>query len=1404
MPNAPIPDRSADAGPPRLELRLARGHIRIGLSRARLESGLALLDLEMEVHGTPLSFDPGGGTGQCRSLPCSLVRLEVAAGSDAAVPGPAGLAELLALALAPTGWPIPDAAGLRHAVRADGAVHRALWQRPGAEALDLLEAAAHAQTRNEPDAALKLALAGQAALAAGLPVEGEAALRAALDLGLRRDEARDAWAALVAIARQHGDLAGERHALAGLVPVAPTGQRPSLLLRLSELAVSADDLGAGRAHADEARTLAPRDLAATEACLALARRAGDGPSVIDLLDRLAVLEPAGAGMRLLERARLLAAAGRLAEADVAFREALSRLPPEQALADEHAALRRAAPPPLGRLPWAEPLESFAARAPDAAAAARAFRDAAGLAREQGDRAGALRSARQAHQRAGDLFFVGEMLADLLHSGGSVGEALALHEALLAPGQASLDPDAEADRLAALAELAEESGQLSLFVKSIDRLLELRPHDAEVMEWRFRVDPDRARALDRLGSDADRLRSRRHRARLLIRAAASARSEAGDPGREGEFLRRAQEAAAGLPAAEMEVALARQEAATLSRLAARQLVETGDLPAAEQLLRGALERDPGDTGVWGDLEAIALARGDAGAPLLAELLSARAARAEGALRAGSLLALARVLHGSLSDPDGALQALGAALDASPGDPSAESELDRILADTGRFADLGRTLLDRTVREADPDARARLRLRAAEVLSDAGDDATRALAIPALLAVLAEPPPARASLLEAAGRLSALGRGEAGAPYLLAICRTDPFDGAAARALSTALAAAPRARAEAFLAIAEAAPPGPVRAEHLREAAAAFAEAGDPARMRETARASFEAWPVDDLAFRGALADASGDVDATDAILTLRAEQVPAEGAACHRARADLLLSAGRPGLAVSAYESCLSSDPSDAGAIAGLAEARTAEVGPGQDSSIAELLRPLLSSARALADAGELSAAYGRLKLAREIDPNHLELTLGLARVADKLGHLDEAVSLGEAHADAVAPSDAAAAAARYRELAGTARARLSDPVRAASLLAKAFALDPEDPATALALSSLRDGLRDPAIDLLATRVAALRERPADVRAARAVAILSRELQAGEDGARDRAARAEQGAVADAIARFVEQLGPAPLPLDLAFGIDATVRARVALSGADGPTARLLSLLAPYLEPLFPVDLARHGVGPSDRITSASAPGLVGALESASRAVSGRPLALFQGRRPGLHAWLENTRPPSLVLHAELASLPPAAIAFLAARSLALAGACWPLLGKFAPRDALILCELAARFAGGEPPPLGLPPERTGDFLAALDRSVPPSMRDFLEGLGPASADELPSLDPVAFASALERTANRMALLHAGDLHGALTVLALLQRPGAAPVADPAAALERADLADLARFALSDRYTVLRGLLLGWP
>jgi len=497
-----VSEASPEAGtpaPPRLELRLERGIASVGMGAGPIGAGLSLVDLELEVTGLPSPFDPGAGTAPFRAMPCALRRLVVA--SSGAPPAADALGEVLAAALRSSGFPLPGVAGLVHSTWSHEHGAGASWVRPADQARDMLGSAREAGLRGEPDLALRLAMAGHAAIAAGLTPEGDAALRSALEAGLGRDDAREAWRALVASARARGDEAAERQGLAGLVPAAPTGERPALLLRLSALDLAAGDPATARVHAEEARTLAPRDPGATEACLACALQAGDEAAVIDLLDRLALLEPAGAGHRLLDRARRLAAAGRLVEADAGFRDAIAKLPADRALADEHAALRRAAPPPVGRHPWAEPLETFASRAADAPEAARAFRDAALLAREQGDLASALRAARNAHQRSGDVTFAGELLASLLHAGGSVEEALDLHKVLLAQAADTLDPAALAERLTALAELAEEAGDRPLAVEALDRLLAQRPHDAQALRWRFRVDPDRGRALDRLVAGA---------------------------------------------------------------------------------------------------------------------------------------------------------------------------------------------------------------------------------------------------------------------------------------------------------------------------------------------------------------------------------------------------------------------------------------------------------------------------------------------------------------------------------------------------------------------------------------------------------------------------------------------------------------------------------------------------------------------------------------------------------------------------------------------------------------------------------------------------------------------------------------------------------------------------------------
>ena len=1994
----------------------------------------------------------------------------------------------------------------------------------GSEARALLERATLAVDRGEPDAPLRLALAGEVALAADLPVEGEAALRKALHLGLERDEARDAWNALLALATEHRDEAAERTALAGLVPLAPTGERPGLLLRLSALDLAANDLLSARKAAEEARTLAPRDLAAAQACLAVARRAEDPAAVAELLGQVATLEPSRAGEHLLERARLLAGSlSRPADADRAYREALLRLPPDRILADEHARLRRSSPPPVGALPWGQPLEAFAARCTDPAEGSAALREAARIARAQGDRGTALRAARAAHARLAEPSFAADTLAALLHSGGSVEEALALHRSLLERDLTAVDESLAAERLTALAELAEERNDAGLAVVALDRLLELRPHDADAAEWRFRVDPDRGRALDRLAADARHLHNRRRRARVLMKGARAARLEAGDDDRARSLLAEAREACDGLPLVRAEIedlrlaaardrdprdaaatqelvealrdasaaraaagdragaraaleeavalaladgrtpdaaaglraleeqAAARGDLATaseLARRAARLLQESGDPTLAERALRRAIARDAADPAAWEDLERLALAGGDATAPLLAEALGARAERTEGGERTTALVALSRVFAGPLRDPERAVTALQAALAGTPGDPSAEAEMERLLGATGRGEELGRALLERASREGDLSERARLRLRAAEVLSDAGGERAQALAVQGLLAVLAEPPPGHTALLEASSRLSQLGRGREAVPYLLALCRADPLDASTAKALARALGDRHREKADAFLEIAAATAEPGARAVHLREAARALEASGDGVRSREVMLSAFETSPADTEGFRAALDEAAGDVDRTDAVLAARARSVPAEASGCHRARADLLLASGRPREAVLAYHECLGVNPADALALAGVAEAHaaagegksalaaarhradlaavgtaeerrsalevgarlaarfgdqgedaaalleslaalhlgggpekdslandalldravaslvrsgdslrassllalaarnasgsrraellwqlaavaesrgageaaraarteslTAEpdakrraerladirqrreplsyaraleqvIGSGEDSAelwlelgraraatgdlagaaqafdrvvargpatpgyaealreveaahqrtgddravaadharraadaadgptrsrewlasaqallragasaaeartalrraceedpdeappwkaLAELearegdllasaranlaaalrsegaaaeasalaaaqvfedageeaeaqrawaaaahARPaswhaqrklaesatrrgdpssalerllaasredvargeeteylralahalegaerpaealprweelfarepgdaeafrklselrraegklqdwldlasrheaalggdldrrlavrcerarvysalghheaaagawkaaleldpdhpealaglaalsagaaaeagpepgkagppaaappptsdmgygavdaatpleaglaaiapevgprsaptpspleaarraaaeqpesaaaqeawaelaqraglpeesvgawkaalaatapaesadaarrgralaalledlgrteeaiaalerareaapwddlaeaalsrlLLSSARALAGAGQMEAAYGRLKLARQLDPSHAELTQSLALIAEKLGHLEEAVSLGEAHADSIAISDPGAASERYRALAEVLRDRLSDPERGVVLLEKAVSLAAHDRAAAAALKDLLPKRRERAIRSLGSALEAARRRPSDLEALGNVSALSRELGAREPDSRVRASLLERAAVAESLARFFEPALPAPPPPSLAARIPPEVRSRIAVPGSETAVGRLLAILCPYLEPLFPVDLSRYGVGPADRIGSANAPALQAMVESASRALAARSVAVFQSRRAGVFAAVENTQPPSLVLGADASSLPQGSLAFVLARSLALANAGWTLLGKFAPRDVLILCELACRFAGGEPPGLGLPSQRSGAFLAALERSVPAAAKSWTGPLGPASAEELRhDFDPAAFRQALERTADRLALLHAGDPHGALVALSRLERAGDAPAA--ASPLDLPELAELARFALSDLYLELRGMLLGW-
>ena len=267
-------------------------------------------------------------------------------------------------------------------------------------------------------------------------------------------------------------------------------------------------------------------------------------------------------------------------------------------------------------------------------------------------------------------------------------------------------------------------------------------------------------------------------------------------------------------------------------------------------------------------------------------------------------------------------------------------------------------------------------------------------------------------------------------------------------------------------------------------------------------------------------------------------------------------------------------------------------------------------------------------------------------------------------------------------------------------------------------------------------------------------------------------------------------------------ISPSIRDRVAAPGATGPLARLLALLSPLLEPLFPASLARCGATPADRLAPPRAPTLHAALEDARAALRGRPFAAFVSATPGADIAIENTQPPSLVAAAGVEALAPGVLAFAATRAVDLLGHGWALTGKFAPRDVAILLELACRFAGGVPPSQGLPAERAGAFLAALEISVPPPVRAEARRLAREASEELAATDPRALAAALRRTANRVALLRCGDPGAALDALVCGDRRLADTRPAPAQALALADLRDVALFALSDPFLELRLAALG--
>ncbi|HUL58285.1 MAG TPA: hypothetical protein VLU43_03380 [Anaeromyxobacteraceae bacterium] len=455
----------------------------------------------------------------------------------------------------------------------------------------------------------------------------------------------------------------------------------------------------------------------------------------------------------------------------------------------------------------------------------------------------------------------------------------------------------------------------------------------------------------------------------------------------------------------------------------------------------------------------------------------------------------------------------------------------------------------------------------------------------------------------------------------------------------------------------------------------------------------------------------------------------------------------------------------------------------------------------LAAQGRSEFAAGRLEDARALiaeaftrEPSDLTLARDLQRIAEKLGRWDDYLQLGEILAEALAIHDPLAASARLRHFAEVARTRLHRDDRAAVLLEKSLGLVPGDPGARRELLELWAKRPDTAPRALAAWLDVARGDPGDGQALASVVALSAGLAASAPRL-DASRITERGRLFASVGAFVAPgLVAAPPAVPAARTLPPGLRDRVAAPGAGGALGRLLALLTPWLETLFPADLARRGASAADRLVPPRGAALRTALDMAMISLGARAYAPFLTKRPGIEIAVENTQPPSLVASAGAETLAEPALNFAAARAIDLLTHGWGLVGKFAPRDVGILLELACRFAGGSPPSLGLPAQRAGAFLQALGGTVPAATRRSAAALAQAASEELVGIEPRAFAHAMRQTANRVALVHAGDPGPALSVLATLERKPQGPEPRP---MDLPDVRDLAGFALSEAFLDLR-------
>ena len=674
--------------------------------------------------------------------------------------------------------------------------------------------------------------------------------------------------------------------------------------------------------------------------------------------------------------------------------------------------------------------------------------------------------------------------------------------------------------------------------------------------------------------------------------------------------------------------------------------------------------------------------------------------------------------------------------------------------------------------------------------------------------AHSPPARAAaLLELGGVLAASPESlPEAAEVLERACALQPASGAAAAALAEVLLALGNAdRALAVLTPFEGGAPDLSVADAGRLLVAAAQATGDPHLVLEKAERAADRSPRDPTAL-AALATALVEAGREREAIAVEERALAFEPPGPHRTERQAALAAraeaaGDRDRALWLYQGVRASRPDDLAILGALCRLHAAAGDTVQLAALArdleragggEALGPLAAAAgQALLRSGDPAAALPHLQRAHAAAPHDEAVLRDLASAAERAGDVAATVRAGEALAKLEATTAPAAAAARLRRLAELATERLGDEERARELRSRATALSPAGDDAAAPDLPLQPREAPRSIDAALARA---RGTLFDAAAVGELAGVARLLATGTPGPQVPRllvlARAAAGLASFAAGTATRTSGAPALPVSRA------ARERVSQPVARSAPARLLALLAPWLEPLFPADLGRRGVGGAHRLSAQRGPELLALVDETQRALATRSCAVFLADTGGCEIAAENTRPPSIVLGAGVGGpISAAERRFVVARALALLDLGWALAGKFAPQDVAIVCEVACRFAGSTPPSPRLPLDRARPFLDALERVAPATAREQAAALAPQAALELAALDAHQLTAALRQTASRIALLHTGQSGAALSALAASDpRLARAP---RSRVVEDADVRDLAAFALSEAYLELR-------